>query len=466
MHGPVRAPETAGIGTAHVTVAFDAWEEGRVAPTQHDVPVVAPRTGLKPEPVSARLRQELIHPNKTSVLQGIRFSPDGKRVLAGDLPGGVVAVWDVATGKLLTEVEAGFGVRGSWGGAEYFFPSPDWQTLFTSRDPWHIEPVERNGKRLGRWEFDGDVRAWDLATGRLRQTFRHQPARGVLWGKLSPDGSTFATVEELSGVWENGPRQAAGLWDVRTGRYRALPDDLQERPVGDFSPDGRTLAMAAPADDGLMLRLFDPATGREKGVIREKGMLLDRLTFLPDGRLLVLADGREGDDLRGQLQWWDPATGRKVASFTEDKGESFGWVRCSPDGRTVAVLGYQGKKQLRLLLFRGPGKPPAAVPLMEQVHHSDELTFSPDGKWLAVLTQVLPEDLGRGEVDVRDVPQPSVRLIDVAAGEVGERLVCPPGFAGSACFSPDGKTLATAGSGRVLLWDLGNPSLGQGRPSN
>jgi WD40 repeat protein len=447
-----------------MTVSLNGWKEGQVASTRHDVTVVAPRTGLELEPVSARLRQELIHPNRTSVLQGIRFSPDGKRLLAGDLPGGVVATWDVATSKLLTTVEAGFGLRGSRGAAEYFFPSPDWQTLLTSRAPFRYEPLERDGKRLARWDFEGDVRVWDLATGRPRQTFRHQPARGVLWGKLSPDGTTFVTIEELSGVWESGPRVVAGLWDVRTGRYRALPGDVRNSPEGDFSPDGRTLAMAAPADDGQMLRLFDPATGREKGVIREKDGGLMSLAFLADGRLLLHTFVKQGRTFRTQVQWWDPATGRKLASATRGHDELFTPVG-SPDGRTVAAVSQQGAK-LRLLLFRVPGKTPEVVPLAElakgETFSCSACTFSPDGKWLAVLTQVRPAGQGRGEVDVREVPQPLVRLIDVAASEVREKLVCPPGIARSVCFSPDGKTLATGGHGRVLLWDLTKPTLGAG----
>jgi WD40 repeat protein len=114
-------------------------------------------------------------------------------------------------------------------------------------------------------------------------------------------------------------------------------------------------------------------------------------------------------------------------------------------------------------LFRAPGKPADAVPLMElakgEMPSCLTLAFAPDGKWLAVLTQVSPAGRSRGDVDVREVPQPLVRLIDVGAGKIRETLVCPTGYAGSACFSRDGKTLATSVSGRVLLWDLTKPPL-------
>jgi WD40 repeat protein len=51
-------------------------------------------------------------------------------------------------------------------------------------------------------------------------------------------------------------------------------------------------------------------------------------------------------------------------------------------------------------------------------------------------------------------------MIDAAAGEVRESMIAPPGFVFSACFSPDGKTLATSGLGRVLLWDLSSLPIG------
>jgi hypothetical protein len=47
LDGPVRAPEKSGLGTAQITVAFDAWKAGHVASTHHEVLVVAPKPGPK-----------------------------------------------------------------------------------------------------------------------------------------------------------------------------------------------------------------------------------------------------------------------------------------------------------------------------------------------------------------------------------------------------------------------------------
>jgi WD40 repeat protein len=48
-------------------------------------------------------------------------------------------------------------------------------------------------------------------------------------------------------------------------------------------------------------------------------------------------------------------------------------------------------------------------------------------------------------------------VVDANSGEIRETIVAPHGIGGSLCFSPDGRLLASAGLGRVLLWDLAQP---------
>ena len=64
---------------AKVTLSFGAWPEGKVAPSQHEVSIVSPKS-VELLTVSAGIIKELIHPDKTGrFITGIRFAPDGKR---------------------------------------------------------------------------------------------------------------------------------------------------------------------------------------------------------------------------------------------------------------------------------------------------------------------------------------------------------------------------------------------------
>jgi WD40 repeat protein len=436
--------------------------EGKAAPSKHFVTIVAPKTSRKPEAVSSRLKQELIHPNRSSIPMGIRYSPDGQRIIAGDYPGGVVVIWDAATGKQLTSIETGYGYRGS---ADYFFLSPDWHVLYVSHEKSKYERVEQDGKRMNRWEFDGDVRAWDLATGSVRQTYKHQPPRNIVGMALTADGGKFVTYDELPGVYERRGKRVLSIWDAARGQYRALPDGLEFAVK--LSPDGRMLATTKVDGDGYAqaVKLFDTETGEEKLSIpvAEKNAWVYPSAFSPDGRLLagdwrVFDEAKKWDKWISALKIWDAATGKELASFPAEKNESYYEPVFSPDGRMLTVDNWLGKETKLLLIRMVDFQVIKRIVLGEKTVGNRLVmrrpAFSPDGKWLAVITQVMSDARSSDVPDVRDVPQPRLHLVDVAAGEIRHTLIMPPGFPANAAFSPDGSMLATGGHGRVLLWDV------------
>jgi WD40 repeat protein len=445
-----------------MTIAFDAWQAGHVAPTEHEISIVAPRPGPKPEAVSTRLKRTLIHPDRVSGLQGVAYSPDGKQIIAGSYPGGIIQVWDVATGKELTKVETGYGYRSS---AEYFFLTPDWRTVLVARERRAYKRVEIGGKTKTQWEFNSDVRAWDVATGKLQETYTHTPPRGIYWMTLAPDGSSFVTFERLSGVSDGGAQGAVTLWDVKSKRRHTLPDDLAT--VGAYSPDGKTLAaQATDAKDRVTgIKLIDVATARVRlsiPITDKDARRTGYIAFSPDGNVLVAQIRDEVGAGQNWLRFWDPSTGRELASFTGRKHDYFLRMAFSSDSRTLAVTTAAREGPDRFFLFDLPGRRLAKTLVLAENVHPYTPTFSPDGRWVVVPTQVIPKELRRREPSPEDLPQPRIHLVEVATGTIHETLIAPPGFPASAAFSPDGKTLATGGNGRVLLWDLATLTPGAG----
>jgi WD40 repeat protein len=446
---------------AKITVTFEAWNEGKVAPTQHDVPIVLPKQlDFTLVDVSPGLRRELIHPDKTAFLTNIRFAPDGKRIIAGSYPGGVIVVWDVDTGKRLTRIDTGNGHANM----RWLDLTPDWKTVYVARAGQRKhEKVDKDGKQLYRWEFDGSVQAWDLTTGELRRTYRHDPPRYVSGMRLSTDGNHFFTSDWLPGITEGTAKRAVTLWDARTGKHRALPDYVQYH--GSFSPSGALFANTAVGKDRFVaaVKLFETDTAKEMLSIpvEEKNARVHVAEFSHDGNWLLLHHRmvelvKEKANLHDRYDVVETATGKKVASLA---GETNEWLNAhfSPDARTVAASVAQGKGPKLLLFSVTENRMLKAVilnkPAKGQEAAVTDPVFSPDGKRLALITQMVPDTRQR-DVDALDLPQPRIHLIDVASGEIRETLVAPQGFSREVCFSPDGRTLAVGGHGRVLLWDV------------
>ncbi|MFG3527685.1 WD40 repeat domain-containing serine/threonine protein kinase [Streptomyces sp. NPDC047917] len=199
----------------------------------------------------------------------IALSPDGGRITLGNITG--ANLWDVNSRSERPRAHFTQEVRVT----DMAF-SPDGRTLASVGDA--------SDKR--NYPDNEPAKLWDLTRIDPRPYGQGDPRRNLALEDVtyavafSPDGKTLAT---------GGPGGDVRLWDVATGRLKAtLANRLLEARDLAFSPDGRSLAVTA--DGGVLLWnlaarrpsaiLTDDDTGYGDDEIRE-------LAFSPDGRFLA-----------------------------------------------------------------------------------------------------------------------------------------------------------------------------------
>jgi RNA polymerase sigma factor (sigma-70 family) len=269
----------------------------------------------------------------------------------------------------------------------------------------HFTP---DGKRLVSLD-DYGVTVWDAASGRpvVRQRFA-KPGLGY-YAFLPRDGGSVVTAE----------------WRTWGGTY-----GVRRRTTSDFRVQGEF------------------ATGLRTG--RDKVMGLS-----PDGKLLVGAVQHHMEDY--SIEFWDVEQGKKVRSWHAHPGE----VHCiafSADGKTLVTGGADkavrawdvatGAKRLEITRF------PLQV---------GQVAVSDDGRTVAYVGTV-EKDMGLGNGQRVSFSDNHAYLWDVPSRKATHHLEIPaipprglvyvPGFS-ALRFSPDGKTLFTAGGDELLrFWDV------------
>jgi WD40 repeat protein len=195
----------------------------------------------------------------------VKYSPDGKYLVAGDT-GGVLRVWHVADGKQYLN----FSGHANWIWAVAF--SPD-------------------GKILASASVDKTVKLWDIATGACRSVF-HGHEHWVYSVAFSPDGRTIAS---------SGADQTIRLWDTDTGECLNI---LQGHQDAIWAVDFSSMGILASSSQDHTVKLWNPETGQCLRTLEGHMNWAWSVAFSPDGKRV--ASGSQ--DCTTRL--WDVDTGQ------------------------------------------------------------------------------------------------------------------------------------------------------------
>src|SRR5829696_2261932 len=272
------------------------------------------------------------------------------------------------------------------------------------------DSIDTRGSLLGALEHGSRIHAW------LRGF--DSPVNATAF---SPDGRRLATVT-LAGTT---------LWDTATWKPDGPPLRSSQGAWegADFSPDGRTLAIAG--GEGKV-ELWDVERRRlRRELAGPRAAPLSMVRYSPDGS--VIAAGGQEDN---HVTLWDAVSGRVIAApiETNPPGGGAQSISFSPDSKRIAVPGAAGTVGIwEVATGRRAGKP-----LSIGRAEVEEAIFADGGR-----TLIASDDSG------------SVSMVDIATGRPIRRpLSVGDEPAAMLDLSPDGRLLAAASyQGSVFLWD-------------
>jgi RNA polymerase sigma factor (sigma-70 family) len=343
-------------------------------------------------------------------VHAMAYSSDG-RTLTTTSGGGVIRVWDAATGQPRPATR-----NESLGTGAAFALSTDGSLLATDE--------------VSNLAYD---------PGPVKLSLSALLSRRIISSLEAIGGAPLRSIT----ISRDGKRVAAGggfnnmlVWEIAKGKLiRRLP--LGSRPAQceriALSHDGKLLAAR---DNRKSLRLWDVESGHEREPLLPDLSYPTSFDFSCDGRVLACGDGR------GQIRLWNPLTGKLIRTIAppnnqtpQGKIEGIAVLAISSDSTAIATAGDEGSVRL-WGATSGELRAELVSPTHTKPNRCRALAFSPDNRRLAV----------GGESQ-------EITIWDVATGNRIAMNGEPDAFPCYAAVSPNGDTVATTCGRKLQLWD-------------
>jgi WD40 repeat protein len=338
-------------------------------------------------------------------MHALALSPDGDTAAVG-IEGGIQLV-DLPSGEVRTATDSLSG-RPSW-------------LLFS-----------RKGDTVVSTNPDGTVTVWDVGSVAPRETLRGHWS-SVQQPVFSPDGEILYTVSHDGSAiaWDMaGERGLVRPFRFTSDRKTAIIARGYDGHPGKFSPDGELIAVGLQ-DQGIALWEARELTPVGAPLLRTGGEVKS-LAFSPDGRTLAASA------FGGVVTLWDVGSRSRLRQESIEHTKAWVQLDFSPDGRTLAMTAGSSVRLVHVAtgVIRGEigareGTLRGRFPL------SADPTFSADGTMIATARGL------EGGADVWDVAT-GASIASVDPLSIGEA------FDSTVALSPDGRTLAVGGSGRLV----------------
>ena len=421
---PGRFPQTMRYSGDGQYIAFDQPQEANVA--EHDIFLISADGGDE-APLVKHPAQDLL----------LGWPPDGKGILFASDRTGSLDIWFIPV--------SGGKVQGSPAlvrkGIEQIVPLG-----FTQSGSFYYAQEQSM--------TDVYVAKMDRQSGKIQL----QPEKAIerfeganSWPEYSPDGKYLAYVTTRGRTFQAATKpNIICIRSLETGKEQEFATRFRRLAGTRWSPDGRSLYLAAWDDQGMGIYRTDIQTGMMTPIVRDEGQQqIHSHNISLDGKTLIYVRRSTAAPTEPfRIMSRDLATGKETELYTGNAENGRLYAAISPDGERIAVINLHAKKTLRLIPARG-GESRDLLKYEESRSYFTPLAWTADGKH--ILFSRAPS--------AKDGPQLSLWRISADGGEPQELGLGMANFE-NLSVHPDGEHLAFCSVGPTIkspsVWVMEN----------